>query len=84
MRWFAKLLISNVQRGKVYYNVNLGTSKTNKKNPKLRSKFIILINTTNQMTQKQIKIHTPMFRFNSEARGLGDRANNFLCTPKEK
>lgn len=31
MRWFAKLLISNVQRGKVYYNVNLGTSKTNKK-----------------------------------------------------
>lgn len=87
MRWFAKLLISNVQRGKVYNNVNHGTSKTNqkkKRNPKLRSKFIILINTTNQMTQKQIKIYTPMFRFNSEARGLGDRVNNFLCTPKEK
>lgn len=86
MRRFAKLLITNVQRGKVYNNVNHGTSKTNqkKRNPKLRSKFIILINTTNQMTQKQIKIYTPMFRFNSEAKGLGDRANNFLCTPKEK
>lgn len=31
MRWFAKLLISNVQRGKVYNNVNHGTSKTNQK-----------------------------------------------------
>ena len=39
---FTKLLISNVQRGKVYNNVNHGTSKTvqkQKRNPKLRSKF---------------------------------------------
>lgn len=71
MRWFAKLLISNVQRGKVYYNINHGTSKTNqkKRNPKLRSKFIILINATNQMTQKQIKIHTPMINVQIQFRG---------------
>lgn len=40
-----------------------------KESHKPRSKFII--NTTNQMTQKQIKIHTPMYRFISEAKALG-------------
>lgn len=42
MRWFAKLLISNVQRGKVYYNINHGTSKT--RNQAQHSRFLVIGN----------------------------------------